>query len=146
MHDYHNRIFSGNLIEWIKWKDEQNEDDLVLVDEKFDVHLSDVLEQQNYVVTLKMDLLALTFVERKRIQILFSKKKRGKKEREVRLVTSIFSYVPSYHIFVYRLLLSIVVAHCGTRSNWEPGRTDPSTPLTSAMKCAALPLSCGCTL
>lgn len=64
LHDYHNRVFGRNLIEWMKWKGEQKEDDLVLVDERFDVHFSDLLEQHNYTVTLKTGLLEMTFVER----------------------------------------------------------------------------------
>lgn len=47
----------------MKWKREK-EDDSDLLDEKFDVHFSDLLEQQNYVITLKTDMPELTFAER----------------------------------------------------------------------------------
>lgn len=64
LRDYNARVFDGNLIDWLKWKGEQREDDLVLVDERFEVHLSDLLELHNHSVTLKADLLEMTFVER----------------------------------------------------------------------------------
>lgn len=63
LRDYHNGVFRGSLIEWMRWKGEQ-EDDMVLIDERFEVHLSDLLEQHNYSVTLKTGLLDVTFVER----------------------------------------------------------------------------------
>jgi hypothetical protein len=55
--------FTGDIIHWLIEMDEK-ENDHVLVDERYELRLSDILEQYNRKVVLKMDLLELVFIER----------------------------------------------------------------------------------
>jgi hypothetical protein len=53
----------GDIGEWLIQHD-KDENDHVLVDEKYELRLSDIIEQYNNNVTLKTDILELVFIER----------------------------------------------------------------------------------
>ena len=60
------RGYQGNLSDWIIWisKGSRNENDLVVVNDTMELHLSELLEQRNSHVVFKADLLDITFVEK----------------------------------------------------------------------------------
>lgn len=58
--------FQGNLSDWLiaNSSGSRNENDLVVVNDSIELHLSDLLEQRNSHVVFKADLLDITFVEK----------------------------------------------------------------------------------
>jgi len=58
--------YQGNLSDWLIWVSEgsRNENDLVVVNDTMELHLSDLLEQRNRHIVFKADLLDITFVEK----------------------------------------------------------------------------------
>ena len=58
--------FQGNLSDWLIWvsKGSRNENDLVVVNETIELHLSDLLAQRNRHVVFQADLLDITFLEK----------------------------------------------------------------------------------
>ncbi len=58
-----NQGFIGDIGDWLIQHD-KDENDHVLVDEKYELRLSDIIEQYNNNVTLKTDILELVFIER----------------------------------------------------------------------------------
>jgi hypothetical protein len=53
-----------NLPDWLLKRGEATENDRVLIDESFDVNLSDLIVQNNDDVSLQVDILQMTFHER----------------------------------------------------------------------------------
>jgi endonuclease YncB( thermonuclease family) len=60
------RGYDGNLADWIvdHSAGSRSEDDGVVVNDAFELHLSDLIEQRNRHVVFNADLLAITFVEK----------------------------------------------------------------------------------
>lgn len=58
-----NQGFIGDIGDWLIQHD-KDENDQVLVDEKYELRLTDIIEQYNNNVTLKTDILELVFIER----------------------------------------------------------------------------------
>lgn len=58
--------FRGNLKDWLVWKSEgsRNENDLVILNNRVEVPLSDLVQQRNRSVVFQADLLNITFVEK----------------------------------------------------------------------------------
>jgi len=58
--------YQGNLSDWLIWvsSGSRNENDLVVVNDSMELHLSDLLDQRNSHVVFKADLLDITFVEK----------------------------------------------------------------------------------
>ncbi|GHO92569.1 hypothetical protein KSF_026170 [Reticulibacter mediterranei] len=64
--DVNSGAFHGNLAEWLVWvsSNGRDENDLVVVSDKLEVHLSDLLDQRNRRIAFQADLLDITFVEK----------------------------------------------------------------------------------
>jgi hypothetical protein len=60
------RGYQGNLSDWLIWisKGSRNENDLVVVNDTMELHLSELLEQRNRHIVFKADLLDIIFVEK----------------------------------------------------------------------------------
>lgn len=58
--------YQGNLSDWLIWvsNGSRNENDLVVVNDAMELHLSDLLDQRNSHIVFKADLLDITFVEK----------------------------------------------------------------------------------
>jgi len=54
---------NGNLVDWLIQNDKA-ENDHLLVDEKYELPLSDIIKQYNSKVVLKTEILELVFIER----------------------------------------------------------------------------------
>jgi hypothetical protein len=55
--------FSGSIIDWLN-STGAKENDSLLIDENYEMHLTDILGQNNDEIVLKYDLMSLTFIER----------------------------------------------------------------------------------
>ena len=59
--------FKGNLADWLIWISEsksRNENDIVLINNSFEVPLSELLDQRNSTIAFKADVLDIAFVEK----------------------------------------------------------------------------------
>ncbi len=56
--------FVGDLPDWLRKKGEGTENDLVMIKESFEIHLSELLSQYNDDVSLKVGILDMTFIEK----------------------------------------------------------------------------------
>jgi hypothetical protein len=58
--------YAGNLDEWLIWVStpQRDENDGVVIDERIEVKLSDLIEQRNRTIRFQPDLLEITFVEK----------------------------------------------------------------------------------
>ncbi len=58
--------YQGNLADWLVWVSQgsRNENDLVVVDDRLELPLSNLLDQRNRTIVFKPDLLDIMFVEK----------------------------------------------------------------------------------